>query len=116
MIRKNPTWTEMFKLLEEKVRIEADLALLQTRTKGVNAVTYIATAPNQPPLQGRQPAKGEEKSKSKGKARTWSPVNHSQCPRLEGLPPRGILPGNRMSVTPASRKSCCKAQFLGVSV
>jgi hypothetical protein len=71
---RKPTWTEMFKLLEAELRVEADLAPLRTRTKGVNAVTETAPPPNPPPRKGRQPTKGKGKSKGKGKVRAWSPA------------------------------------------
>jgi hypothetical protein len=67
-------WTEMFKLLETELRVEADLAPLWTRTKGVNKVTETAPSPNPPPRQRRQPTKGKGKSNGKGKARAWSPA------------------------------------------
>jgi hypothetical protein len=60
---RKSTCTKMFKLLEAELEVEADLAPLRTRTKGVNAVTETAPPPNPPPRQGRQPNKGKGKGK-----------------------------------------------------
>jgi hypothetical protein len=102
---RKPTWTEMFKLLEAELRVEADLAPLRTRTKGVNAVTETAPPPNPPPRQGRQPAKGKGKSKGKGKARAWSPAKGQGKP--EAPSPRSPRGGAAAKVyTPGQPDEC----------
>jgi hypothetical protein len=106
---RKPNWTEMFKLLEAELRVEADLAPLRTRTKGVNAVTETAPPPNLPPRQGRQPAKG--KGESKGKPRAWSPAKGQGKPEAPssrspcgGAAAKGYTPGNRDECYPCGRE------------
>ena len=103
---RKPTWSEMFKLLEAELRVEADIAPLR-KTKGVNAVTETAPTPKLSPREKSQPTKG----KGKGKARAWSPAKgrgKAEAPAQKspqgGAADKGSTPSRRSMCYPCDRE------------